>query len=186
MLIGICGRARSGKDTAAEYLMRNHQFSRHRLADPIKAMLKAGLGIPLEIWEDNELKERQLPSLGRSPRYLAQTLGTEWGRELVHGELWLLIAAQVWSDAKKRDGRLVVPDVRFINEAEWVRSEGGRVFQIVRPEHDHQMDNAAHASEAGIPAALIDEVVYNDSTIEVFHQRLTKVLNGQKTSSSNP
>jgi hypothetical protein len=81
-VIGIAGRARAGKSTAAELLLRigagRYLYS---FADPIRAMLKAGLDIDLDSPYWQMRKEDPLSDFGgHSPRSLMQTLGTEWGR----------------------------------------------------------------------------------------------------------
>ena len=36
MILGLVGFASSGKDTVADYLVRNHNFNRIAFADPLK------------------------------------------------------------------------------------------------------------------------------------------------------
>jgi len=160
-LIGVTGKAGSGKDTFAQHFTDNRGFKRYGFADPIKTMISVGFGVPPEMWEDRELKERPLSDIGRSPRYLAQALGNEWGRELVHPDVWLLLAERMLDQV----GFMIIPDVRFENEAEWVREQGGIIVEIAR-DNGLDVDNAGHASEAGIPNDLIDYVVANDGTID--------------------
>ena len=40
MLIGVCGKAGSGKDTIADYLVKKYNFKKIALADPIKRMVE--------------------------------------------------------------------------------------------------------------------------------------------------
>jgi hypothetical protein len=42
------------------------------------------------------------------------TLGTEWGRDAVHPDLWV----RLWAASGPRTSRVVVEDVRFPNEVE--------------------------------------------------------------------
>jgi len=91
-LIGLTGPAGSGKDTVARLLCEQHGFVQIAFADPLRAMLKAGLGLTDEHFNNREDKEAPLEWLGKSPRQLLQTLGTEWGRRQVHPHLWLELA----------------------------------------------------------------------------------------------
>jgi len=91
-LIGLTGPAGSGKDTVARLLCEQHGFVQMAFADPLRAMLKAGLGLTDEELHRRDLKEAPLEWLGKSPRQLLQTLGTEWGRQHVHPHLWLELA----------------------------------------------------------------------------------------------
>lgn len=173
-LVGIAGLAGSGKDTAADYLRTRYGFEKYSLAEPIKAALNAMFGWTSEMWEDREWKERPAhEACGRSPRFLSQTLGTEWGRQVVDGEVWVARAHSRWMAL--HDGvdatfgplpRLVIPDVRFQNEARWIREQGGVVVEVVR----HGTPQQDHASEAGIPDRLIDYRVSNDRDVLTFLQ----------------
>lgn len=164
MLVGLCGAAGCGKDTLAHALVLKDGFEQYRFADPLKRMLRE-FQVEDHVWEDRELKEAPLPWLGRSPRYLAQTLGTEWGRSLVHEDVWVMLARERWRRLNEGDkGLLVVSDVRFINEARWIKSEGGCLLQILRPGHNARIDNKGHVSEQGIPGHMVSGIVYNDGT----------------------
>jgi hypothetical protein len=65
-LIGLAGKAGTGKDTAADHLEEHHAFARYAFAAPIRAMLAAGLDIDDEYFRDRELKEAPLPPYGVS------------------------------------------------------------------------------------------------------------------------
>jgi hypothetical protein len=95
MLLGVTGRARVGKDTFGRHLVENYSFEHAYFAKPLKNMLTA-LGFPESQYQTTEEKEAVIPDIGRSYRYLAQTIGTEWGRNLVHPDIWLLMMARKW------------------------------------------------------------------------------------------
>ncbi len=170
MLLGITGKAGSGKDTFAKYFIEQHDFTRYAFAGPIKRMIEAGFGLTPDIWDDREKKEQEIEWLGRSPRYLAQTIGTEWGRELVHADLWLLLAEQ----ARCRHDNLIITDVRFDNEAQWIKEHGGHVVSIEA--RGMAVDNQKHASEGGVHPAYIDITVRNTGTIEHLHTKASDVF----------
>lgn len=162
-LIGICGKARSGKDTAADFLVKNFNFRKYNLANPIRAMLGA---IDVSYMNDDE-KENKHWLFDRSPREMMQTLGTEWMRECVDAAGWIKLAKKEWDYISAigisqgcRVKGMVIPDIRFENEAEWIREEGTLVH-IVRPDCPAI---AAHSSEGGI---LFDDGV--DVLVENTH-----------------
>lgn len=159
-LIGIHGKARSGKDTLCQFLISSHGGYRYSLADPIKDMLRAGFGIDMSnpYWENR--KEDVIPALGRSPRQLLQTLGTEWGRNLVNDQVWLILA----KNCLLREGAgMIVPDIRFENEADWVRSVGGLMIHVQRK---GATPVAAHASESGVEVLPQDVLIHNNGTLD--------------------
>jgi len=164
-LIGITGKAGAGKDTLADYLVDAYEAQKYNFALPLKQALNAMFGWTMPQWDDREWKERVIPWLGKSPRQLAQTIGTEWGRELVHPELWVLLAEQRYIahlDSHSNAPPFVIPDVRFDNEAIMIRQNGGIVVEVVRPDVKAV---AAHKSENGVQAALIDIRVVNSGSI---------------------
>lgn len=160
MLIGIHGRAWAGKNLLAE------MFNSHALgfADPLYEAISVMFGIPESRLRDRSRKEEVIPWVGKSPRELLQTLGTEWGRGLVRADIWLRVAEQRLGRALDAGfSRVAFADLRFDNEAEWIRERGGVVVWITRP------GGAAcreHVSEAGIGPHLVDFTVHNDGTVD--------------------
>lgn len=165
-LVGIAGRAGAGKTTAAGMIPGAAVV---QLADPLYQAVAAMLGLPEAMLRDRAIKDKPLPGIGKSPRQLLQTLGTEWGRETVSATFWVDLA-------RERIGRLfdagvgtiAIADVRFANEAQMVRDLGGTVWRIVRGTDPVVMDD--HASEAGIPAELVDAEIDNAGTLEELRQ----------------
>ncbi len=137
-LIGLTGKAGCGKDTAAAALT---EYRRESFAGPLKSMLcAAGILTRAQI-EDRELKEKTLDWCDRSPRQLMQTLGTEWGRAQ-DPDFWVKLA-----ERNLRDEPTVFTDVRFENEADFIRRNGGLVIHIQRGEVSPV---SAHVSECGV------------------------------------
>ncbi len=160
-IIGISGRAGCGKDILAEHLATRFNIHVHRMADPLKRGLEAMFGFDRSVWFDREVKEKDIAGLGKSPRYLAQTLGTDWGRLMVHPDVWIWAADQQWLE----HAHLIVPDIRFNNEAAWIEDRGGVLIEVVRPELT-PIDESDHPSEMGIDQEYIFETIVNDSTID--------------------
>jgi hypothetical protein len=168
-LIGIAGRARSGKDTVANFIIAAIGGYRYSFADPIRAML-APLGVDMNdpYWQAR--KEDVIPALGVSPRRMMQTLGTEWGRNLINPDLWLVMAHQ----RLLRNGPgMVISDVRFENEAAWIRKHGGRIIHVIRPEAKAV---EAHASEDGIEMQDTDARLFNSGTLEELQLSVRELL----------
>lgn len=161
-LIGLHGPARSGKDTVGQMLVDGFCVERISFAEPIRDALRGMMGLTDEHFHGS-LKEVQMPWLGKSPRQLMQTLGTEWGRGVVHPDLWLLLAQRKIDAFFERGRSVVITDVRFENEADLIRQAGGQVWHVHRP---NVQQVAAHASEAGIAFEVGDLRIDNNGSLE--------------------
>jgi dephospho-CoA kinase len=175
ILIGLTGYAGTGKDTVREVL-ESHGFTGLAFADPIRQMIRellASNGISTSYMDDRALKEAIIPELGVSYRQMAQTLGTEWGRNL-QPDFWLRLAssfiAQCIADG---DTHYVISDVRFLNEAEWVRERGGVIWRVHRaaatPVRPHQ-------SEAEIDHIDADWQIFNNGSFEDVRETVFEAL----------
>lgn len=162
MLIGLTGPAGSGKDTIAAHLVEEHDFRALSFAAPLRAMLQAGFDLDPAHF-NGAAKERPVSWIGKSPRQLMQTLGTEWGRAHVADDIWLRIAQRrIALAGGTRALDWVISDVRFDNEAGFIHRLGGQVWRVLRPA---AMAVAPHASESGVALTLVDFSIENDSTL---------------------
>lgn len=162
-LIGLTGKARAGKDSVAFALSAVAGYKRVALADPLKEMALAIdplVGrryhltdvVEVEGWEG----AKEVPEVRR----FLQRLGTEGVRGTFGAGAWIaLLAARI----EGTDNPVVVTDVRFPNEAKWVRDAGGVVWRIERPTSGAG-GNADHASER-VDGIEVDVVIRNDGTL---------------------
>lgn len=166
-LIGLAGLAGSGKDTAANHLEKITGLERYALASPIKETVNEMFG-----WDERhsagELKEVDDPVMGFSPRKAYQLFGTEFGRAL-RDDLWVALADK----RCKELGGLIVTDVRFENEAKWIRDNGGLVIHIVR---DDCLGLVGHESEKGVTVHQDDWVCENNGTFRELNKSLERIL----------
>lgn len=166
-IIGLMGPAGSGKDTVREILAK-HGYYGFAFADPIREMLKPLLlacGVGLNWMTDRALKEQPMPVLGVSYRQLAQTLGTEWARAQAP-DFWLRIAAASMMEVSISTFGppcFVISDVRFPNEAEWIRHLGGQIWRIDRADVEPVR---RHTSEALIDRIEPDFVLENNGSVD--------------------
>jgi hypothetical protein len=145
-VIGVTGYARSGKDTFAAELVRVGGYVRLGFADALKFEVAKWLGISVAEIERRKsefratLQERGMHMRELDPRHWVRVLR----EKMQKGHLWT---------------RYVIPDVRFRNEAEWIRKEWcGKIVRIVRT---GQVCPFSHASETEVDAVgtLADVVV---------------------------
>ncbi len=135
------------------------------------------LGVTAEELADPARKEQPCAALlGKTPRQAMQSIGTQWGREMIHPDIWVSIAARRLDVAKAEGKSVVLDDCRFDNEAEVWRAAGGTVIEITRPGLAY---NNGHASEAGISRHLISTTLKNDGTAERLLGDVAYILNLQ-------
>ena len=181
-LIGLTGPAGCGKDTVRA-ILEEHGYNGLAFADPIRHMLRelfTSNGICTSFMDARNLKEAPIPQLCTRYRHLAQTLGTEWGRS-VAPDLWLRLAASYMGDLSNSgelatdDGyaRFVISDVRFANEADWVRQRGGVIWRINRPQ---AAPVRAHVSETEMQSIQPDVCVDNTDTLDHLRTQVQQAL----------
>lgn len=182
MLIGISGSMGSGKDTAAAFLVAQHGYGRVAFGDAVREEsatairfgalpyeMPAALRLALADCGETEVHAKPTSSRVRS---LLQWWGTEY-RRAQDGAYWV-----------KRAGRKVEPirryvfsDVRFANEAAWIRSLGGKIWKITgRASGESGFEG--HVSEMLIDVAP-DWVIDNSGSIEDLSREITVALNSR-------
>ena len=175
ILIGLTGHAGSGKDTVRAF-MEQEGFVGLAFADGIRGMLRELLtsaGIDDAYIDERALKEAIIPEVGVSYRHMAQSLGTEWGRNL-RRDFWLRItAAFVVDQMNAGETHFVISDVRFANEAEWVRSKGGQIWRIHR---EGPASVRPHVSESGVDSIKPHRTIHNNGTPEQLHEAVMAAL----------
>ncbi|WP_346829413.1 deoxynucleotide monophosphate kinase [Pseudomonas abietaniphila] len=175
LLIGLTGPARTGKSTTAHHLALEHGFECYAFADPLRDALMAIFQLSPEDFE-GAAKEEPIAWLGRSPRQLMQLLGTEWGRHMISANLWVDLAEQhldALANASWPSPSFVISDLRFENEADFVRKRGGVVVHLQR--FDAPKVNP-HLSEAGVSLHKDDLVLVNDGDLASLHHQVESML----------
>lgn len=171
-IIAMAGLARTGKDTAGNYLWEGRKYSLLSFAHPIKVMVCALLNCTFEWLETH--KDEHLPAIGYSPRTLMQTIGTEWGRQTLHSNFWVDIAEDKLNTFRENNvPGVVITDCRFDNEAEMIRRVGGVVCHIKR---DTTEEIPIHASEEGVIYHGSDSIIINNGTLEELYNYIDRTL----------
>lgn len=162
-LIAFTGLATSGKTTAARFLKGSHDII--SFAAPLKRMLRV-----LVTEEELANKDcRPVALCGKSVREALQSLGTEWGRNMIDPALWLNIAFRT---AQLSPRGIVIDDLRMLNEAEAVCAAGGVIVEVVRP----GVPRLEHSTEDGIPSHLLHATVLNDNSEDILRARVLAAL----------
>lgn len=166
-IIGFTGPKGSGK-TAAAKALASLGYRRMSFADPIKRVLQI-----IYAFSDDQLygesKEIIDVRYGLTPRFMMQRFGTEVCRVL-HPDTWVL-ALERGLDSLSTS-KVVIDDVRFKNEVEFIHRKGGLVVYIHRI-----LDTGEdyHDSEAGV-RHLADFTVKNSDSLEDFQVEVTSIM----------
>jgi len=181
-VIGFVGKMYSGKTTGAKYLVETQQYTRLRVVDRLKKMLRDGLGVPEE-YIDGHLKNAECEQLcGATARHAMITLGTEWGRNLIHPDLWVkCIDTQMRDLIYRGHKKFVIDDIRFLNEAKWLKalnmssmmSFDARLIRVLRKDGDN---SSTHQSEVEQESIIADATIYNDYTLAMYYESINDIV----------
>lgn len=186
-VIGFCGYAQSGKDTAAGFLTA-HGYERLAFADALRDSVYLLNPIVRVSSIDNadceyervqDLVDRVGWDVAKVSypeiRQLLQRMGTEVGRALYGENFWVdRVLAQMDNLQHDHDAHdFVITDVRFPNEVDAVRSTGGKIVRIYR---EGVGAVNTHVSDTGVDDLEIDAVVLNQGDLDEFRQEVLKVV----------
>lgn len=127
LLIGLSGKKRSGKDTAANMIrvaLPQYNVVTLSFALPLKAMVARSYNVSIEQLENEKARWRK-----------ALQFTGSYCRELYGDDYWI---RQLNTELNKCDDNdvVIVTDVRYVNEANYIRKLGGVVVRVNRPNVD--------------------------------------------------
>lgn len=162
MIIGITGRARSGKDTAAGIIARLCGITDLAFADPLKEAVICMFGITRDMAHGiNYDREQIVEPWGISVREMQQKLGTECARKVFREDFWMVRADLELARNEMYAGGFIMTDIRYDNEAQWVLDKGGRIIKMHRTVGSISEE---HSSEHGVSHNLVDHFIPNEGT----------------------
>lgn len=182
-IIGLSGKAWSGKDTAAdfiaEYMKENHPsmiVGRSSFAKKLKETVAFLTNTTYELNNSREGKEQIAMPFNKTLGRLQQDIGTGL-RIQVSEDFWVdaLFATQsIYSD-----DMTIITDVRFPNEKEKIERNHyyGTVIRIERPGYTpNDGRNLNHASETALDGAKFEYVIINDGSLQILKAKVIAVL----------
>lgn len=178
------GPKQSGKSTAAQFLVKKYHFVERSMAEPLKRACKELFLLKEEqLFGVREKEEPDARWFGCTPRKMFQFVGTDLlrnhldeimpglGRNLFihHFRIWYASELQ-----KTPKVNVVVPDIRFQNEVNFIKELGGFVIKINRP---GIQTNDPHSSETEIlNINNYDYLINNSGTVEDLFESMKMCL----------
>lgn len=159
-LIGLTGKARSGKDTVGNYLVQYRRFQRMAFADPLKLAMAVTFGLGVLEFHDDKLKDEVDVRWGITRRQMLQR-----GADAIRAEFgqshYINLLLHSYQPVAGIDN-VVITDVRSDAEAEAIRDLGGVIILIHRDGVGLTGSAAAHHTENGVSDKLIDRIIVNN------------------------
>jgi hypothetical protein len=186
--VGLVGAAGSGKDEVAKILVRSHKFVRVAFADELKMEVWRCLA-SREVPQEASLELRTAasdcfatgirnPFEKPTPPELRKLL-QEWGmwRREQDPSYWIQrLEKFAFQRPNPETPRLVISDMRFENELEWLGVNRGEVWQVRR----EGIERMGHASEdlawSVIPGAV---QIDNSGTINDLRRTVNDIVCGK-------
>lgn len=154
-LIGISGKIGSGKSTLAEYLSEiiwndlcidSMVVS---IGDAVKEECAAVFGFPVKYAYTQAGKNTFIPVPAQGKhmtiRKILQWWGTDIMRTLVDEDYWIKVL-----DQRLGDGVIIIDDIRFPNEADYIKSKGGYLIRLDTTYTETSEKLAYHLSETAL------------------------------------
>lgn len=206
MIVGISGFIGCGKSTVADQLTNEYGFRRDSFAASLKDACAVLFDWPRHLIEGDTKESREwreqidtwwsekldIPRF--SPRLALQLIGTDTLRNHFNPGIWFMTVEN--RIRKNPDQHVVISDVRFPNEIQFIKDHNGILININRgpapvwyetalmankgnslaKEAMIKTYSSAHASEWSWIGAKFDFVINNDSTIEFLDTQIKEVI----------
>jgi hypothetical protein len=206
MIVGLIGYIGSGKGTVANELVQSYGFRQDSFASSLKDACSAIFGWPRHMLEGDTLESRNwrevvdlwwaekvgIPNL--TPRLALQVIGTDVLRQHFNPDLWFLtLENRIRQNPAQH---VVISDVRFPNEIEFIKKQGGTLVRIDRgpvpawqgtamlanqgnslaKETMDTVHSSAHYSEWAWCGTIPNVVLDNNTTIGSLHDQVARMM----------
>lgn len=179
IIIGIGYKKGVGKDTIANRLVDTHGFTRMSFADPLKEACRTIFHFNnAQLYGD--LKEVVDKNWNRTPREILQLVGSDALRDVVCKDVWIksleIKIQNLISFNPNKQLKIVVPDVRFPNEADAIKAmDGGQLWNVIRAVPLNEFSK--HASEISLDEYdKWDACILNNNTMASLYQKTDQLL----------
>jgi dephospho-CoA kinase len=180
LLVGIAGQKYNGKDTIADYLVSKYGFIKLSFGSKLKELCKIVFGFTEEQLYGSK-KESYDEFWNITPREIYQYLGTDIFRKDIQ-KIIPNIDETFWVKCVEKEinqiikinpnAKIVISDVRFINEVSMIKSLNGIIIRVIRPNNIH-ID--LHESEQQIPFLNVDHEIINDQSLDELYKKIDDI-----------
>lgn len=159
--IGITGLAGSGKDTIADIICKHFNYKKLSFASTLKNFcMQAG-------WDGKK---------DEPGRKLLQEVGMAF--RMYKPNTWV----DLISDYIEPNERYAFPDVRFMNEREYITNKrNGIIIRVVRSKLNTADHMYQHVSESGQKDIPVEYTVFNDSSMEELEKVVVELISNKIT-----
>lgn len=179
-IVGLVGKAGSGKDRFYSIYLTKLEYKQIALGDAVKVLSSILLTKSYPNLLNGNIEEilRIFPSIYQSifhpeksslTRTLIQYVGTEVGRAY-NENYWIDLCDPIIKHYLSKNIKIAITDVRFKNEAEYIKSLGGKIIKISgQGKYKENSLEAMHKSEMEL-----DEIPF-DYTEEEFIKKFIHI-----------
>jgi hypothetical protein len=198
-VLGFGGLMESGKDTAADHLIEQHQLEKVNMSAPIHQFVYnqnpiidafivhlrrpgfLGRLLP-KVPEIRFIRYAELvDAVGFTDakkhdeaRAILQRTGYDAARKVIADDVWVRLAERRILELREQGIGAILSGVRFPNEQDLIRGLGGTLVWVERPGHT-PAGSTSHATEAGLDPDTFDTVITNSSTLEDLYAKAESV-----------
>jgi dephospho-CoA kinase len=167
--IALTGRLRAGKDTAAGYLALYYDFTPYAFGDELKESFHRAFP--------------NVPGLPK-PRNFYQKFG-QWAREVMGADIW--ITHCLGKIERYKSERVLITDLRQLNEYSALREAGYTIIRITAPESlrikraldagdDFTVHDLVHETELNVDSFEVDYRVINAGDTLALTKQLDAIM----------
>lgn len=168
MIIGIMGQKFNGKDTIADYICKTYHFKKLAFATVLKSVCTLIYNLSHTQLNSND-KETVDLRYNKSPRQIMQDIGQKL-KEL-DPDIWI---NHLNEERKKTSKNIVISDVRFQNEVDYINKNGGIIIKVINP---RIFSNDTNISETELLSNInYNVLVINDSSKQELYYKLDTIM----------
>jgi hypothetical protein len=188
MIIGIAGQHSNGKGIVATYLTdklnKLYRIAWYHVgfADNVKRIFCETFKVNREFIEEWKRKDESPPGFQMSVRQGLIFIGDGFRK----------IQSNIWIDLllKNNTKNLIISDVRYVNEFNYIRNNAGITMLLWRPNHENDLPNGSEQQVMqfvnmlkNVPDGLIknkdipfDVCIKNEGTINDLYEKINNII----------